>query len=86
MPRLPVSLPRSLVTRIALGLTGCASPPEEYDLSPPSFVDQAPIALDVAGSASIEFNPPVGGSAEKLFPASAKLPVFGQSRAPEGWP
>lgn len=94
-----VSLPRPLTALwlstlavVALGMTSCAPPPKEYDLSPPAFVDRAPIRLDVAEiRVRDDFNPPAGqGHAEHLFPtppeeavrlwASQRLKAVGQSR------
>lgn len=70
IPRPVATIWLSLLAVVALGLTGCAPPPKEYDLSPPSFTQETPIALDVAEiRIRDDFNPPAGqGHAEHLFP------------------
>lgn len=68
MPRTIAMVWLAVLAVLALGVQGC-TPPKEYDVSPPSFAGQAPIALDVAEiRITDQFSPQGQGHAENLFP------------------
>lgn len=68
MPRTIAMVWLAVLAVLALGIPGC-SPPKEYDVSPPSFVDASPIKLDVAEiRINNQFFPQGPGHAENAFP------------------